>query len=84
MMLLNSAATAIRRFRIVWTVTNLQQGVAAGSALLVAGQRRTAKRDPNRRLSPLAELLGKGWRFFAPYAATETSPLLRQFSSSHP
>jgi hypothetical protein len=78
MTLLISAASVIRGFRIVATVTNLQQRIAAcGRDAGRSRHLRIAQQTESPAISA-AEALGKGWRFFTPYALAQSSPVLRQ------
>ena len=70
--LLNFASALTGPFRIVWTVTILQQALPCFLPRLV-GARRSAnasniEASGNREMPPPAEGLSKGWRFFPTYA----------------
>ena len=79
--LLNFAPALTRPFRIVWTVTILQQAFTC-----FYGDRSAHRESPNAssneaignhaRPSP-AEQLSKDWRFFPTYTRAETSSVLR-------
>jgi hypothetical protein len=70
--LLNIASALTRPFRIVWTVTILQQAFSAFT-LKPVGARRSANASSieatgNHEWPSPAEGLSKGWRFFPTYA----------------
>ena len=55
---------------------------AGSSVAALLHRERNGDARPNQSILPPAKELSKGWRFFATYTGVQTSPVLRQPSSS--